>query len=133
MNNPISKTDSNSIITIDSVAHADTNHQGKIIVCGSHGGKSAVQHLLQFKPAGAIFNDAGKGKNDAGIKGLLVMNEAGIPAATVDTFSAEIGDGKDTYENGIISAVNNQANQYGITVGMQTKEATTLMMQNVEI
>lgn len=120
-----------SIIIIDSVAHMDANNQGNIIVCGSHGGESAAKHLLQFKPGGALFNDAGKGKGDAGIMGLSLFDATGIPAATVDAFSARIGDGMDTYESGIISAVNQSAKKCGIVIGERAKDAAHKMLTRI--
>jgi len=116
------------IILIDSVAHADISHKESIIVCGSHGGESAARYLFQFSPGGAIFNDAGKGKDDAGISGLKLLQSYLVPAATVDTFSAVIGDSKDTYESGRISAVNDEASKCGIVIGMHAKEAANKML-----
>lgn len=111
------------IVTMDSAVYMDDSQSGNIIICGSHGGESAASHMLKFLPSAAIFNDAGKGKENAGIKGLELFNQAKIPAATVDTFSARIGDGTDTYESGIISAVNDIAIKFGVNVGMTAKEA----------
>lgn len=119
---------SNAIVCLDSVAHAAGNHHNSVIVCGSHGGKSAAKHLLQFMPSGAIFNDAGKGKDNAGITGLELFQAHFVPAAAVDNFSAKIGDGEDTYESGCISAINDEASKCGITIGMQVKEAAMKML-----
>ncbi|MBI4745919.1 MAG: hypothetical protein HY786_05110 [Deltaproteobacteria bacterium] len=120
---------SNSVVAMDSVAYMDETQKGNIIVCGSHGGESAARQLLRFNPGGAIFNDAGKGKDNAGISGLALLNEAGITAATVDAFSARIGDGMDTYESGVISAMNREAALCGITVGMRANEAAKRMLK----
>lgn len=118
----------NSIIVMDSVSYMDEAKKGDIIVCGSHGGESAAKHLLKFMPGGAIFNDAGKGKDNAGISGLKLFDETGIPAATVDTFSAKIGDGTDTYKSGIISALNDAAAKCGVSIGMSAKDAALKML-----
>ncbi len=120
---------SNSVVVMDSVAYMDYTQQGNIIVCGSHGGESAARQLLKFNPGGAMFNDAGKGKDNAGISGLALFNEAGLPAATVDAFSARIGEGMDTYESGVISAMNKEAALCGITVGMSANEAAGRMLE----
>ena len=117
------KDQSFSIVTMDSAVYMDDTQSGNIVICGSHGGESAANHMLKFSPGAAIFNDAGKGKENAGIRGLEVFSLASIPAATVDTFSARIGDGTDTYESGIISAVNDVAIKCGVKVGMSAKEA----------
>ncbi len=119
------------ISVLDSVAYAKEKDRGRIVICGSHGGESAAKHLLLFLPAGAIFNDAGIGKNSAGISGLLLLDDAGIPAATVDAFSAEIGNGKETYEEGLISAVNRAASRCGVEIGISAKEAALLMLNSI--
>jgi uncharacterized protein YunC (DUF1805 family) len=77
-----------------------------------------------------IGNDAGKGLDNAGIAGLKVLEEHGIPAAAVSCMSATIGDGTSTYEEGEISAVNEAAKKLGITVGMSTKEAADEMFES---
>ncbi len=126
----VHKGNQSSIIVMDSVAYMDESQKGNIIVCGSHGGESAAMHVLKFKPGGVIFNDAGKGKDNAGISGLNLCDEAGVSAATVDAFSARIGDGMDTYESGIVSAVNQKALLCGIEIGMPAKEAAWRMLKN---
>ena len=50
-----------------------------------------------------FFNDAGIGKNQAGIKGLEQLQKANIIAAAVGHESAEIANAADTYESGIVS------------------------------
>ncbi|MBI4619452.1 MAG: hypothetical protein HY739_04735 [Desulfobacterales bacterium] len=118
------------IVIMDSVAYLTKENEGDVIVCGSHGGRSAAEHAIKFRPRGIIFNDAGKGKENAGIGGLTLLDENGIMGATVDTMSARIGDGSDTYESGIISAVNNKAEKVGIRIGMQAKEAAMIMVRS---
>lgn len=126
----ISEDNPSSLISLDSVTYMDDSQRGNIILTGSHGGEFAAKKVLKFNPAGAIFNDAGKGKDSAGIKGLLLFDEAGIPAAAVDTFSARIGDGIDTYESGIISAINEAAKKLNIVVGMTAREASKIMQES---
>lgn len=123
--------DKHSIVTMDSAVYMNDSQKGNIVLCGSHGGESAARYMLKFSPGAAIFNDGGKGKENAGIKGLDFFEKAGIPAATVDNFSARIGDGTDTYESGIISVVNNSATQFGIKTGMTAKEAALIIKQKL--
>ncbi|MCF6283144.1 MAG: hypothetical protein L3J28_13240 [Candidatus Polarisedimenticolaceae bacterium] len=123
---------SKPISVMDSVAYAEKSNSGHIIICGSHGGESAAKYLLNFSPAGAIFNDAGQGKNSAGVSGLHLLSDAGIPAAAVDTFTAEIGDGNETYNAGIISTVNNVARKCGVGIGMTAIEAAKLMLNCIK-
>ena len=102
---------------------------GHIVLCGSHGGLVAGQpHLaLQVDAAAAFFNDAGIGKDGAGITRLPALDARGIPAATVDAMSARIGDGRSTFEDGIVSRVNETARAAGIEPGMQAREAVNLI------
>ena len=113
---------------MDSIARINDENEGDIIVCGSHGGKSAAEHAVKFKPKGLIFNDAGKGKDSAGIGGLDSLDRARIMGATVDAFSARIGEGQDSYAFGIISAVNERAYQAGIKIGMSARDAALEML-----
>lgn len=116
------------IVVMDSVSYLEKANRGDVIVTGSHGGESAVRHSLGFFPRGLVVNDAGKGKNGAGIKGLGLMDEQACPGAAVSADSAMIGDGMDAYENGIVSAVNQTAQGMGVRLGMTAREASRLML-----
>jgi hypothetical protein len=70
-----------------------------------------------------FFNDAGIGKNNAGIKSLVSLSDAGILACTVDCMSAEIFNGQDVLDNGIISVCNQLAKSRNIKEKMTVKEA----------
>ena len=121
-----------SLVILDSISHLTPEHKGAIIVCGSHGGASAAFHALKFEPAAIFFSDAGKGKDNAGIEGLALFNAQNIPAASVDIWSARIGDGKDAYEYGRISAVNGAAEQYGLAAGMLVNSAVAMLKKHIE-
>jgi hypothetical protein len=124
----IFESNNGRIVIMDSIAPINDENEGDIIVCGSHGGRSAAGHAVKFKPRGIIFNDAGKGKEDAGIGGLEILDRAGIIGATVDTFSARIGDGQDSYNSGVISTVNERARQAGVKIGISAREAALKML-----
>ena len=108
---------------------AQGEDDGHIVLCGSHGGLVANQpHLaLQVDAAAAFFNDAGIGKDGAGITRLPALDARGIAAATVDAMSARIGDGRSTYEDGIVSRVNEIARAAGLEPGMTASEAVNLV------
>jgi len=127
---PVDVTPPN-IILLDSVSHIKKEHAHCVIVCGSHCGISAAEHSIPFKPLGIIFNDAGKGKDNAGIEGLKLLQEQKhpIPAATVCYMTARIGDGKDTYNSGQISEINEAAEKCGIKIRMTVKNATECMLE----
>ena len=96
---------------------------GKVIVCGSHGGAYAGYLVARSTAAGVILNDAGIGKDDAGIGTLPLCDALGMPAATVAFDSARIGDAEDMYVRGRISQVNETAAALGAGVGMSTGDA----------
>ncbi|WP_243348599.1 hypothetical protein [Parabacteroides sp. FAFU027] len=112
------------IVTVaDSITFLNENNAGDIVVCGSHGGVSAGHYAQKRHVKAVFFNDAGIGKNNAGIKSLASLSEAGILACTVDCMSAEIFNGQDILENGIISVCNQLAKARNIKEKMTVKEA----------
>lgn len=115
--------DGKTITITDSITFLNETNAGDIVVCGSHGGVSAGEYALKHRVKAVFFNDAGIGKNNAGVKSLETLSNAGIPACTVDCMSAEIFNGLDVFENGIISVCNQLATTCGINVNMSVKEA----------
>ncbi len=71
----------------------------------------------------ALFNDAGIGRDDAGVAGLAYLEPLGIAAAAVDHRSARIGDGADTLACGVVTRVNALAADCGVVAGMTAAEA----------
>lgn len=69
-----------SITVSYSITFLNENNAGDIVVCGSHGGVSAGEYALKYSVKAVFFNDAGIGKNNAGIKSLETLGNAGIPA-----------------------------------------------------
>lgn len=112
-----------NITVADSITFLDENNSGEIVVCGSHGGVSAGHYAQKHHLKAVFFNDAGIGKNNAGIKSLESLSEAGILACTVDCMSAEIFNGRDMLENGVISVCNQLALASNIKQKMTVKEA----------
>jgi hypothetical protein len=54
----------------------------------------------------AVFNDAGIGKDGAGIAALPLLQQHGIGAVAVAHDSARIGEAASTWDDGVISALN---------------------------
>ena len=108
---------------IDSISAVTHEMRGQIVVTGSHGGISAAHLALAHPPGLAVFNDAGMGLDNAGVKGLEILNAAGIAACTVSHETARIGEAQSTLATGRISAVNSLARQAGICVGQTCEEA----------
>jgi len=122
------KKDWGLVLVMDSAAEITQDEKGQIVIAGSHGADLAARYVSRFEPFGVILNDAGKGKDDAGISGLPILDAMDILGATVDSMSARIGEGDDNYQNGSISAINLKAKQAGLRVGMTVKEAAALML-----
>jgi hypothetical protein len=112
-----------SITVTDSITFLNESNVGDIVVCGSHGGVSAGHYAQKHGVKAVFFNDAGIGKNNAGIKSLDSLSDAGILACTVDCMSAEIFNGQDILDNGIITVCNQLAKSRNIKEKMTVKEA----------
>ncbi|MDA3927105.1 MAG: hypothetical protein PF904_20720 [Kiritimatiellae bacterium] len=115
--------DGTCITVTDSITFLNASNSGDIIVCGSHGGVSAGNYAKKYHVKAVFFNDAGIGKNNAGVKSLESLNDAGILACTVDCMSAEIFNGQDVLDNGIISVCNQLAKNRNIKEKLTVKEA----------
>lgn len=116
-----------TITVTDSITFLSEKNAGEIVVCGSHGGVSAGHYAQKHSVRAVFFNDAGIGKNNAGIKSLETLSAAGIMACTVNCFSAEIFNGHDALENGILSVCNALAKSKGIQENMSVKDAIGLI------
>lgn len=111
------------VTVTDSITFLNESNAGDIVVCGSHGGLSAGHYAKKHGVKAVFFNDAGIGKNNAGVKSLAFLNDAGILACTVDCMSAEIFNGQDVLDNGIVSVCNQLAENRNITKKLTVKEA----------
>lgn len=111
------------VVLMDSISSISQEDEGAIVVSSSHGGVAAGE-VAGRVPLGAVFfNDAGVGKNKAGIAALKMLEEKGIAAGTVSHMSARIGDSIDTWENGIISHLNEKAVLKGFKTGEPVRNA----------
>lgn len=112
-----------NVTVTDSITFLNENNGGDVVVCGSHGGLSAGHYAQKYHVKAVFFNDAGIGKNDAGVKGLQLLNDAGIIACAVSCWSAEIFNGQDSLNNGIITVCNQLATSIFIKEKMTVTEA----------
>lgn len=115
------------VTVTDSITFLNKNNAEDIVVCGSHGGLSAGEYAQKHGVKAVFFIDAGIGKNNAGIKSLELLTDAGILACTVDCMSAEIFNGQDVLDNGIITVCNQLAKAATIKEKMTVKEAIQLL------
>jgi len=109
---------------LDSASLVSPEHKSAIVITGSHGGLlgGKPETALKYDVLGALYNDAGIGKDEAGISRLPALDARGIPAATVSAASARIGDARSSYEDGIVSRVNARAAALGLRPGMRARD-----------
>src|SRR5207245_3034720 len=102
------------IAPADSITRIPDEARGAVVVNASHGGVYAAYLAAKLGAAAAIFNDAGVGRERAGIGGLDYLQKLGVPAATVGHMTARIGDGADMLARGVISHANPPATALGV-------------------
>jgi hypothetical protein len=110
-------------IILDSVTHLEAAHRGAVVHAASHGGLYAAAYAAGKGVAAVILNDAGIGREQAGIAGLELLAGLGVPAATVSHTSARIGDGHHGAAHGSLSTVNAPAAALGLAPGMACRIA----------
>jgi hypothetical protein len=111
------------IILMDSISHVDAADAGHIVVSASHGGASSGEYAIRHKLAAVFFNDAGVGKDGAGIAALGMLERAQVAAGTVSHLSARIGDVEDMWEHGVLSHLNALALGSGLREGDRLRDA----------
>ena len=116
------------IVLRDSVTATAPEDAGKVLVTGSHGGVYAANLAARAGVRAAIFNDAGQGKDRAGIAGLDSLQGLGLAAATVTHDSARIGDAGDAWARGRLSAVNELASALGCAPDQPCAEAARSLL-----
>ena len=117
------------VLLLDSIMMLDEDDAQSVVVSSSHGAGPAAHYALQVPIAGVFFNDAGIGKDRAGVAGLPILDEEGLAAAAVSHTSARIGDVEDMWVNGIISCANSTAACFGIHEGMPLQEAARAILR----
>jgi hypothetical protein len=117
------------VVTCDSITRIGGEAAGAVVVNGSHGGIYAAYLAAKLRVAAAIFNDAGVGRDKAGVAGLDYLAKLGIPAAAVGHQTARIGDGSDMIARGIITHVNPPAAGLGCRAGMTCREAAAVLQK----
>ncbi|WP_430332829.1 hypothetical protein [Rhodococcus sp. ACT016] len=119
------------IVVMDSMSQVETGDGGRILVAASNGGQESGRLAIEIDCALAVFNDAGIGKESAGISGIVAMGEAGIPGAAVGHDSAEISNGMDMWHNGVLSYVNGPAYEAGLRVGDTVRSGVRAFAQRI--
>ena len=71
------------VLIMDSITKVTPEDQGAVVVSASHGGASSGEFALEVPLKLAFFNDAGVGKDDAGIFSLALLQSRGVACGTV--------------------------------------------------
>ena len=120
-----------AVWALDSVSLVRAEDRRAIVLTGSHGallGGSPDDGVLPVDVFAAFFNDAGGGKDDAGFSRLATLDPRGIAGAAVSCHSARVGDGRSTYETGVISRLNEVARRLELREGMSAREAVARLV-----
>jgi hypothetical protein len=117
------------IVAAESVTDLGERARGAVLVAGSHGGIIAAYLAARAGARAVILNDAGVGKDRAGIAGLDCLEAIGMAAATVSHASARIGDGADALARGTVSHANRSAQALGVAAGMRCRAAAERLAQ----
>ncbi len=116
-----------AIQVADSITKLGSQVRGTVLVAGSHGGCYCGYLAARAGLRGVIFNDAGVGKNRAGIGSLDYLQTLGMAAATTAHTSARIGDGTDMLKRGRISYCNEIARALGCKKGQACGKAAEIL------
>jgi hypothetical protein len=115
------------LICCPSSASATEEARGNVVISGSYGGEYNAFHAAKWGIRGVVLNDAGVGKNNAGINGLAYLDRIGLAAATASADTCHIGDGEHMLHHGVISHVNKAATRLGCRIGQSVRDCADLM------
>jgi hypothetical protein len=116
------------VVALDSSSMLDDTARGQVVISGSNGGAISGHMARLFQTFCVAFNDAGFGKEDAGVVGIVHLDDHGIAAVAVSHDSAEISNGLDMWESGVISRANVVAQELGLVEGRPLREALIEML-----
>src|SRR5438105_4656150 len=117
------------IVIADSITRVGPDAAGAVVVNASHGGVYAAYLAAKFGAVAVIFNDAGVGRDRAGIGGLDYLQKFGMAAATVGHETARIGDGADMMASGVVTHANGLAQSLGVRPGQACRDAAAGLQQ----
>lgn len=113
------------VLVMDSITQLAPEDEDTMVVSASHGGASSGEFALDVPLRLAFFNDAGVGKDNAGISALEMLEARGVAGGTVSHLSARIGDSQDTWDHGVVSHANPRAQAMGIAPGQSLRQILT--------
>ena len=115
------------VVAADTITKLPADAAGQVVVSGSHGGRYPGYLAAKAAVRAVILNDAGVGKDAAGIGALAYLQALGIAAAAVSHASCRIGDTKDMIARGRVGHANVPARTAGVTPGLACLEAAVLL------
>ena len=115
------------ILTVASCSNIRAEHRSQVVVSGSYGGRYNAFNAAKWPVRAVIMNDAGIGKDKAGIIGLDFLDQIGLAGATADGQTCHIGDGDHTLAHGVISHVNRTAAALGCAPGQSVRDCAEIM------
>lgn len=121
MSNSLISSESNLRI-VNSITELGSQDSGCLAVSGSHGGISSARYALAVRPLISVFNDAGVGRDQAGLAALPFLQSHGLAACTVGYMSARIGETNSTLTDGLISNSNALALALGAEPGKSYRQ-----------
>jgi hypothetical protein len=111
------------VVLADTITKLPPEARGAVVVSGSHGGRYCAYLAMKGKVRAFLLNDAGVGKDEAGIASLALAERHGIAAATLANTSCRIGDAADMIARGQVSHANAVARAAGVAAGISGREA----------
>lgn len=117
------------IVVLDSASYVTPGmlRPNDVVIFASYAGAHVVEAPLRQGFKAVIADDAGIGKDGAGVSALPATEKFGIAAAAVDTRSAEMSNGR-SLALGKISRANAPALALGVRAGQPAYEAARLML-----
>jgi hypothetical protein len=115
------------ILTVASCSFIRDEHRSHVVVSGSYGGRYNAFNAAKWGVRAVIMNDAGIGKDNAGICGLDYLDQINLAAAAADAQTCHIGDGDHMLEHGVVSHVNRAAAFLGCKPGQSVRDCAELM------
>jgi hypothetical protein len=115
------------IVTVASCSNVRAEHRAQVVVSGSYGGRYNAFNAAKWPVRAVIMNDAGIGKDNAGIVGLEFLDRIGMAAATADAQTCHIGDGDHMLAHGVVSHVNRTAAALACAPGQSVRACAERM------
>jgi hypothetical protein len=121
------------VVAADTITKLPADAAGQVVVSGSHGGRYPGYLAAKAGVRAVILNDAGVGRDAAGIGALAYLDALGIAAAAVSHESCRIGDTQDMLLRGRVSHANAVARAAGVILGLACLEAAVLLTEAAHV